>query len=131
MGAGVKDQIVAAIAATEDKNIKVVLLMMLGLLDEIGTKIDTVLNDEKGLRDAVLNGHEPVHNTHHEYIARRIIYEDDDAAQRRWVSRKMKEEMDDAKSDKDAKRSVKYNIIERVLWAVLTIIIGSLYVFHG
>jgi len=131
MGAGVKDQIVAAIAATEDKNIKVVLLMMLGVLDEIGTKIDTVLNDEKGLRDAVLNGHEPVHNAHHEYIARRIIYEDDDAAQRRWVSRKMKEEMDDAKSDKDAKRSVKYNIIERVLWAVLTIIIGSLYVFHG
>ena len=131
MGAGVKDQIVSAIAATEDKNMKVVLLMMLGVLDEIGTKIDTVLNDEKGLRDAVLNEHEPVNNTHHEYIARRIIYEDDDAAQRRWASRKMKGEMDDAKSDKDAKRSVKYNIIERVLWVTLTIIMVSLFVLRG
>jgi len=131
MGAGVKDQIVAAIAATEDKNMKVVLLMMLGVLDEIGTKIDTVLNDEKGLRDAVLNGHEPVHNTHHEYIARQIIYEDDDAVQRRWASRKMKEEIEDAKSEKDAKRSVKYNIIERVLWVTLTIIMVSLFVLRG
>ena len=131
MVAGVKDQIVAAIAATEDKNIKVVLLMMLGVLDEIGTKIDTALNDEKGMRNAVLSGHEPVHHTHHEYIARRMTYEEEDAAQRRWVGRKMKEEIEDAKSEKDAKRSVKYNIIERVLWVTLTIIMVSLFVLRG
>ncbi|HLP99204.1 MAG TPA: hypothetical protein VK149_12255 [Sideroxyarcus sp.] len=120
-----KDDILAAIAKTEDANMKVVLLLLHGVLDEISEKIDAMAADEKGLRAAVLNGHEPVHHAHHEYIARKMQYEDADAEQRRWVARKMQEEADDAKADKESKRAIRNAIIERLLWAAVVVIIGA------
>lgn len=120
-----KDDILTAIAKTEDATAKVVLLMLLAVLDEISSKIDAMAADEKGLRAAVLNGHESVHHAHHEYIARHIDYEDDDREQHKWVARKIQEELDDAKADKEAKRTIRNNLIERVIWGVLLLLIGA------
>lgn len=128
MGTGVKEQIKEEIAATSDQNMKVVLLMLMGVLDEISSKIDTVLNDERGLREAVLNGHEPVHHSHHEYISRRIKHEPAEIAQAKWVAKKMQEEEDDAKAEKSAKRGLKYGMIERILWAALATVMAALVV---
>lgn len=120
-----KDEIIAAIAKTEDANMKVVLLLLHGVLDEISTKIDTMAADEQGLRAAVLNGHEPVHHAHHEYIARRIQYEDDDMEQRRWVSSKMREEADEQKANKESARSIRDELIKKMLWVILLAVLGS------
>ena len=54
-----KAEILAAIGKTEDPNMKVVLLLLLAVFEEIGDKIDDMRADEKGLREAVLNGHAP------------------------------------------------------------------------
>jgi len=43
---------------------------MLGVLDTIGTKIDTILRDEQALRESVLNGHAATHDEHHRWIAK-------------------------------------------------------------
>jgi hypothetical protein len=123
-----KDEIIAAIAKTEDVNMKVVLLLLHGVLDEISTKIDAMAADEKGLRAAVLNGHEPVHHAHHEYISRRMQYEEADMEQRRWISKQMADEAEEAKADKEAKRTIRNNLIERVIWAALTLMAGAAWI---
>ena len=64
----VRSEILAAIAKTETTETKTLLLLMLGVLEEIGGKIDAFLQDEKTLRDKVLNGHEPSHHKHHDWI---------------------------------------------------------------
>jgi hypothetical protein len=120
-----KDDIIAAIAKTEDANMKVVLLLLHGVLDEISTKIDAMAADEKGLRAAVLNGHEPVHHAHHEYIARKIQYDEEDVEQRKWVAKKMLEEEEDAKAAKESKRTIRNGLIERLLWAALFVAAGA------
>lgn len=108
MSGGVKSEIISQIAKTEDANVKVVLLMLLGVLDEISTKIDAMRNDEDGLRAAVLNGHEPVHHEHHE-----------------WVARKIREEEEDAKAVKDSWRMIRDGLLEKFIWVVLVLAAGS------
>jgi hypothetical protein len=100
----IKDEIVSAIAKTNDDNMKVVLLLLLTVVSEIGDKIEKMRTDEQGLRAVVLNGHEPVHHTHHE-----------------WITRKIKEEEDEAKADKDSRRKIRDGLIERGLWSALVL----------
>jgi hypothetical protein len=71
-----RDGIIDAIAEANDEAMKVVLLLLLQVVEEIGDKIDTILADERSLRQAVLNGHEPVHHKHHEWIAAKIAEEE-------------------------------------------------------
>lgn len=75
MSSGAKSGILAAIAKTDNSDMKMVFLLLLGVLEELGDKIDAMREDEKGLRIAVLNGHEEVHHEHHEWVARQITAE--------------------------------------------------------
>jgi hypothetical protein len=102
----IKTEIVAAIAKTNDENMKVVLMLMLGVVSDIGDRIEALRRDEQGLRAAVLNGHEPVHHAHHE-----------------WITRKMEEEAEEAKADKASRRKIRDGLIERGLWAALALLL--------
>lgn len=121
----VRSEIFSAIAETEDKTMKVVLLMLVGVLDEIGDKIEKMRADEAGLRAAVLNGHEPVHHAHHEWISKRLPYDEEDANQRRWIANKMKVEIEDQKANKDSARTIRDDLVKNALWVVLVAAAGS------
>lgn len=83
MAFDVKSEILSSIGKTDDPNLKAILLLMLGVLEStgeaveaIGKKIDALRADEDSLRKAVLNGHEPVHHKHHEWVAAKIAEEE-------------------------------------------------------
>lgn len=99
MSDSIRHRIIAAIADTDDPNLKTVLLLMLGVLEEIGGRLDALRADEAGLRAAVLNGHTEVHEAHHD-----------------WVARKMAEEA----SDQDSRRKIRDGIIQNILWALIS-----------
>lgn len=87
-----KSEILSAIAKTDDQNIKAVLLLLLCVLEFTGDKIDgvskqleTLLRDEQAMRVAVLNGHEPVHHLHHEWISKKIREEENAAEDSRKI----------------------------------------------
>lgn len=82
----VKSEILSSIAKTEDHAVKSLLLIMLGVLEEIGSKIDNVISDEKALRETVLNGHAGVHPKHHEWIAEKMQAEEKNSGSFRKVS---------------------------------------------
>lgn len=63
-----KTEILSAIGKTDDHNLKMVLLLMLGIMEEIGGKIDGIYQDKEMLRESVLNGHADVHHSDHEWI---------------------------------------------------------------
>lgn len=83
----VRSEILSQISKTDDENLRVVLLLLLGVLDEIGGKIDTVLADEQSLRQTVLNGHHATHDDDHHWIKARRA--DDCAAACAWAKEKM------------------------------------------
>jgi hypothetical protein len=68
MPVNTKAEIMAAIGRTDDYNLKMVLLLMLGIMEEIGSKIDRIYTDKDALRESVLNGHADVHHGDHEWI---------------------------------------------------------------
>lgn len=103
-----KSEILKAIAETGDRNLKTILILLLGVLEELGAKIDAMGSDERALREAVLNGHEDVHHDHHE-----------------WIARQMKAEEDSAASDAASRRRIRDGIIEKLLWLTLVAIAGS------
>lgn len=113
MSDDLKTEIVKAIAQTNDAGLKAVMLLLLNVVTDIGDKIDALM-DEKGLRDAVLNGHEHVHDAHHE-----------------WVARKIKEEADDAAADKDSKRKIRDELLINVLkWVGVSVLVASGWVIR-
>ena len=72
MSFDVKADIMKAINGTDDPAMRTVFMLMLGLFESFNEKLDKVIGDEKAMREAVLNGHEPVHHSHHEWIDRQI-----------------------------------------------------------
>lgn len=86
MSFNVKSEILASIAKTEDQTVKSLLLLMLGVLEEIGGKIDSVISDERSLRETVLNGHSDVHPKHHEWIAEKMQAEEKNSGSFRKIS---------------------------------------------
>ena len=68
--ASLEERIMQAILDCSDDNLRVVLMLMLGILKEIGTKIDTAMSDEKSLREMVLNGHMETHDDDHAWLSR-------------------------------------------------------------
>ena len=103
-----KSEILKAIADTGDKNLKTILLLLLGVLEELGTKIDAMGSDERALREVVFNGHEEVHHGHHE-----------------WVAKKIKQEEDDANNVAASKRKIRDGLIEKLAWLALVAVASS------
>lgn len=94
----VRSEILSTIAKTSDEAMRSVLLLMLGVLDEIGNKIDGVRQDEQSLRDTVLNGHAADHDEHHRWVEARMKDNCGDACA--WAHAKMLEEAEAAKNHK-------------------------------
>lgn len=116
----VRSEILRAIGKTNDEQMKMVLLLMLGVLEEIGGKIDEFLRDEKTLRDKVLNGHEPMHHAHHDHVAKCIEAKCFDDCE--WVKRKRKEE----EETEDNKKTLKQQFWEAVVNQAGSIIVVAI-----
>jgi hypothetical protein len=92
MSTETRKQILDAATAMENKDLRTVLMFLVTVLDEqgskideLGSKIDKMRADEKGLRDAVLNGHSGHHDQHHAWVARQIGYHDEHIDDHKWI----------------------------------------------
>lgn len=108
----VKQQILTAIGNTDDNHLKTVLLLMLGILEEIGEKIDMVMTDESTLRDAVLNGHAAVHGEDHD-----------------WIKVMRRKEAAKEAANAESFRYIKNGILEKIIWAALAA--GAMWYFRA
>lgn len=122
MSFNAKSEILSAIAKTDDPAMKTVLLLLLGVFEEIGSKIDIFLNNERAIRETVLNGHEPVHHNHHEWLAHRIARDDEMEHLIGWIKAQKAEQEENRKSG----RKIRDGLIEKVLATVLVSAIGFL-----
>ena len=118
-----KEKIVDEIQKTNDPNLKAVLLLMMAVLEEIGDKIDTVISDEQALRETVLNGHEPVHHSHHDWIANRISHN----GRCEWANKQIAEQAELAAT----KKSLAAKFAESLINQLGTVIITGLAVAAG
>ena len=116
-----KPAILKAIADCKDDNMRAVLLLMLAVLEEIGSKIDSVMSDEKTIREMVLNGHSGIHDNDHEWIAQ--FRESRPGGKCAFVLRKEREEAEAAAS----KRKISEEVVSKILIAVLSVL-GTLMV---
>lgn len=105
-----KSGIMKAISETNDQAMKTVLLLLLGVFEEIGGKIDTVLNNEHALRQTVLNGHALNHDRDHEWLDRRIKRDEQMEVVIGWAENKI---MKERQSEEDA-RKVKVDVVGKV-----------------
>lgn len=92
----VASELKARIAKENDEDRRTMLLLLLGVfeanlagMNALAEKIDALRNDEKGLREAVLNGHEQVHHGHHEWIAAQMDRAKETEVIRTWALRRM------------------------------------------
>jgi len=115
MAFNVKDGIMDAINGTDDPKMRTVFMLMLGLFESFNEKLDKVLSDEKAMREAVLNGHEPVHHSHHEWIEKRIKRDPEIEAIVAWCIAAKKREEDNAQSG----RKIRDGLIEKIIFASL------------
>lgn len=120
MSFSAKSEILSAIAKTDDQHMKTVLLLMLGVFEEIGSKIDSVLKNERALRETVLNGHTDAHHSHHEWLDKRIRRDPEIDMLLQWVMQQRTNDIDNAGS----KRKIRDGLIEKVLWALIVGLFG-------
>lgn len=126
-----KDDILKALADESDHKAKMLLLLMLTAIEDIGEKLDAVLANEERIRAMVLNGHAPVHHSDHEWIGRRRKTDERDLRVLAWAEEAMAQDplnrkrcawvdakMHDDAADADSRRAVRDKWIERVVWAV-------------
>ena len=126
-----KDAILQALADESDQKIKMLLLLMLSAIEDIGGKLDAVLQNEERIRAMVLNGHAPVHHADHEWIGRRRKTDERDLRVITWAEESMANDhinnkrnawvdakMRDEDADTDSRRALRDRWLERVLWAV-------------
>lgn len=121
MGFDAKAGILKAINETNDPSLKTVLLLLLGVFEEIADKIDNVLTNEDALRSTVLNGYEPVHHEHHKWIADRITKDEDVKTKMSWINVKMAEE----ERNKETKRKATDTMVIELV-KIATVSIGSI-----
>lgn len=122
-----KSEILKEIAKTDDQNIKAVLLLLLGVLEFTGDKIDgvskqleTLLRDEQAMRVAVLNGHEPVHHKHHEWIEDRMKLDPEINAIMVWA----KDQMDEQQSNRRWRLDVAKSVVAAAIIAAGSFLLG-------
>lgn len=123
MASPLKTEIMSAIGKTDDENLKMVLLLQLNMMEEIGEKIDSIYKDKELLRESVLNGHADVHHSDHEWIkthreqdARRI-----DLLRRAepvllWAEQKIQDEKDVKVLNRNNLYTSLYTTFTRGLW---------------
>lgn len=111
-----KAAILKAISDCGDDNMRAILLLMLAVLEEIGSKIDAVMSDEKAIREIVLNGHTAVHDDDHEWIAQ--FRDTRPAGKCSYVLRMEQAEETAARS----KRKVGEEVVSKVLVSALSIL---------
>lgn len=116
----VRSEILSAIGKTDDPNMKMILLLMLGVLEEIGGRLEDYMSDDKTMRDKVLNGHESRHHVHHDHIEACIAAGCIDMC--RWAKAKQAEEME-ARNDR---RSLARKFAESIVAQAGTIITTAL-----
>lgn len=147
----VASELKSQIAKEDDKDRRTMLMLLLGVLEAnmegmaaISRKIDNLINDEKALRTAVLNGHEEVHHAHHEWTAAQMDRAKETESIRTWALRRMasscetgcewaekkrleeieaeKASLADAKADKRVAREA---IIRQVVTVLTSLAIGG------
>ena len=133
-----KDAILQALADESDQKIKMLLLLMLAAIEDIGGTLDAVLANEDRIRAMVLNGHAPVHHSDHEWIGRRrktderdlrvlawaeeaMIHDHINRKRGAWVDAKMRDE----DADTDSRRALRDRWLERVVWAITVLAVGG------
>ena len=122
-----KSGILKAINETNDPAMKTVLLLMLGVFEEIGEKIDSVLNNDATIRSMVLNGHEPVHHKHHEWLDKRIERDDEVRVLSSWVRVKMEEEKTQLASRRKVGESLTVEVLKYSIIGALGIAAGKFF----
>lgn len=105
-----KSGIIKAISETNDPAMKTVLLLLLGVFEEIGGKIDFVLKNEHAIRKIVLNGHALNHDRDHEWLDRRIKRDEQMEVVIGWAENKIIKER---QAEEDA-RKVKVDVVGKV-----------------
>jgi DUF4097 and DUF4098 domain-containing protein YvlB len=115
----------SAINNAEDKHLKNVLILMVGVFEEIGTKIDNMYKDKESLRESVLNGHADIHHDDHEWIKQhRVIEVNREKLVARalplmhWVELKVQEEIDTKKDNRSVSNRVRASLLEKIIWMV-------------
>lgn len=147
-----KSEILAQISKTQDENMRIVLLLLLGVLEagaegmrqiadsgaegvqRIAAKIDELRNDEDALRKAVLNGIAATHEDDHHWVAQhRKDVADYDAMMIRaeplikWVEQRVKDEQ----TAKDNRKSLVQRALEAAAAQMGTILITALATYTG
>jgi hypothetical protein len=122
--AKLKADILAAIGRTTNEDMKTVLLLTFGVLEVVIARLDAMAADEKGLREAVLNGHAENHDRDHIWIGEQIRYKDLTADERRWVRGKMAAEVEAEKEAKADKREARNAAIRQTVTIVMSILAG-------
>jgi len=117
-----RTRIMQGIEECEDRNTKVVLLMLLEVLDSIGRKIDAVMRDEETLRELVLNGDSHTHVEEHRRLREVLTQWPDVQAAATYTARKMDEERSGAAS----RRAVRDGWLVHVSWAVTVLIVAAM-----
>lgn len=113
MAFNVKDGIMDAINGTDDPKMRTVFMLMLGLFESFNEKLDKVLGDEMAMREAVLNGHAPVHHAHHEWVEKRIKRDPEIEAIVAWAIAKKKQDDENENSS----RKIRDGLIEKIIFA--------------
>ena len=129
----------AAIAETDDAHARASLLLMQGLYEitaagfkELSDKIDDVLNNEKELREKVLNGHAPDFDATMKWVKGEMAFSTLQKSINRWVeermqsggycdyaARKVKEEEEAVTDNKQSFRRFRNDLLGRLFYIVL------------
>ena len=124
----VRAEILSKIAETRDDTLRTILLLLLGVLDEIGSKIDNVMKDDATIKKLVLEHHAESHAGHHDYLNGKII--NDPRIQQmiaralpalEWAEAKQIEERQLAKDNKGSLR----HIIETLIAQAVPMLIAA------
>lgn len=136
-----KSEILNQISKTQDENMRIVLLLLLGVLEagaegmqQIADKIDELRNDEDALRKTVLNGIANIHEDDHHWLAehRKGGAECDAMMERAmpvidWVEQQVKSETE-AKANR---KSLVQKGLEAAAGQIVTILITALVTYLG
>ena len=130
----IKTDILSAIGKTDDHNLKMVLLLMLGIMEDIGGKIDRIYSDKDLLRESVLNGHAGVHHDDHEWIKRqRESEKNQEIFMQRvepvilWAEQKVSSEKENAKTVRSGIIEITIDILKKSAWIALGALALALY----
>ena len=88
----VKSNLLKTINETNDPAMRTVLMLMLGVLEEVAEKIDSVVSNERVIKRIVLNGHTEVHHEHHEWVEQQMLQDKETQELLDWVGRKRADE---------------------------------------